>query len=814
MNIRTTRSAGRRWACRAALRLNLGALAMGSALAAAMAPQAGQAQETVVQIDLPAQSLDSALIQLGRQTPLQFFYSPETVVGLRTPAVQGSMTPEQALQRLLQGSGVTYNKNGRNVTLSRPLSDATQLAPVVVTGGLGMTEDTQSYTMAGGMTSATRLPLTLRETPQSVTVLTRENMDDQGLVTLSDAVRSTPGLVVGKSGPERDQFLARGFEISNITYDGLPTSLHAAYGGDTLLADLVLYDRIEVVRGAAGLTQGAGNPGAAINLVRKRPTRDTRISLAGHAGNWSRYGAQADVSGALNEPGTFRARAVAAHQDHDSFQDVVNRQRSVFYGIAEADLGERTMLTLGASHQKNDNRVTWRGLPVAPDGSDLGLPRSTYLGNDWSYWNKETNTLFAELEHRFANSWQAKLLATHIRATTDYFATTVGYDATTDQYNQNVGAYGYLNRLKSYEAYASGPFDLFGRRHELVLGASLRRSHLEMAGSGAVLYRGMDIRDWDSGMVQRPTFGAPTWTLDSEEKQRGVYITTRLNLHDDLKAILGVRADWFHARNVTTWASSDYKVGRQLTKYAGLIYDLDEHHSVYVSYTDIFQPQEAYDASMSLLEPILGKNYEVGLKGEYFDGALNASVAVFRIDQQNVAMEIEDQSQCPAYPDMFCYQAAGKVRSQGVDVEIQGALTPNWQLAAGYTFVDKKYRKDANPENIGKRASTELPRHQFKLSTMYRIPGMWAGGQWRVGGNLTWQSKVYYESAGFHSSQDAYAVIGLVMGYQPNRHVDVQLNINNLFDKRYYQAISSQARLGDNIYGEPRNVMLTARYRY
>ncbi|MDR1662679.1 MAG: TonB-dependent receptor [Azoarcus sp.] len=171
-------------------------------------------------------------------------------------------------------------------------------------------------------------------------------------------------------------------------------------------------------------------------------------------------------------------------------------------------------------------------------------------------------------------------------------------------------------------------------------------------------------------------------------------------------------------------------------------------------------------------------------------------------------MRLDDQSVCPSYPALQCYRA-GLVRSRGVDLEIQGAVTPNWQLGAGYTFVDKETRKDANPTNVGQRASTELPRHQMKLFTTYRLPG----GRWRVGGGVNWQSETYFKRVGFHSRQEAYAVFNLMAGYRFDKHLDVQLNVNNVFDKTYYRSIRSSAS-GASVYGEPRGFMLTARYGF
>jgi outer membrane receptor for ferric coprogen and ferric-rhodotorulic acid len=525
--------------------------------------------------------------------------------------------------------------------------------------------------------------------------------------------------------------------------------------------------------------------------------------VGAHAGNWDRYGLDADLSGPINAAGSLRARAVAVREDNKSFQDVVDNSRKTLYLIAEADIARDTLLTVSVSRQNSDNTSTWGGLPVAFDGSDLKLSRSTFLGNDWEYWDKESTSAFASLEHRFGNGWKLDFSINHLQTRTDMFGT---YPTQTSPgyYTQEAGKYKTDTDLTSYDFHASGPFPLLGRKHDLSVGTSHRTSDFYQRGGWETAFSGMDIYNWHHD-APKPVIDPRRYVLRTDERQSGLYATARFSLADPLKLILGARLDWYEFENETLTAKTDYPVNRNLTQYAGLIYDLDKSHSLYASYTDIFKPQNNYDISGNLLEPVVGKNYEIGLKGEYLGGALNASAAIFRIDQEKLAMRLDDQTACPSYPAIQCYRAAGLVRSQGVDLEIQGAITPNWQLGAGYVFVDKETRKDANPANVGQRASTELPRHQVKLFSSYRR------GPWRVGGGVNWQSDIYYKRAGFHSRQDAYAVANLMAGYQLGRNLDLQLNINNLFDESYYRSISSSSS-GASVYGEPRGIMLTAKY--
>jgi len=645
------------------------------------------AADEIHTFNVPAGPLDAALDQFAHTAGVNLYYDAALLGGLQSKGLSGNYTTASALSLLLAGSGIeAAPQPGGGYSLRKVTgSNAVTTLPSINVSANSLwetTEGTGSYT-TGYASTATKLQLSLRETPQSVSVITRQRMDDQHMVTLEDAMRTTPDLTIDKSGPQRTSFYARGSRITNITYDGLPTSLDTSwYGDDVLLADLAIYDRVEVVRGATGLTQGAGNPSAAINLVRKRPTGNLMASVTPSAGSWSRYGAEVDISGPLSTNKSIRGRIVATYRDHGSFQDVVNSKRKIFYAIGEADLGDRTILTIGAYRQKNDNRTSWGGLPAAPDGSDLKLGRSTYLGNDWDRWDKLSTTYFASLEHIIDNGWRFKLSATRIKSELHSLASQVRYDSSNEQYNQVWGEYDYKDKQLSYEAQASGPFNLLGRTHELVFGFSRREGNLDSGDLGLDrdTYNNVDIRNWNHSTVPRPNWnGETSLLLRNKDQQNSGYIATRIDITDSFKLLIGSRLDWYKFKGEAGWGETgNYKINHNLTKYAGLIYNFDSWHSIYVSYTDIFKPQNNYDINAKLLDPVAGKNYEVGLKGEYFGGALNTSIAVFQIDQENIAMLVPDQSLCPG--NMGCYQAAGLVRNRGIDLEMQGTITPNWQL--------------------------------------------------------------------------------------------------------------------------------------
>jgi len=667
------------------------------------------------------------------------------------------------------------------------------------------TEGTSSYT-TGAMSTATKLPMTMRETPQATTVITRQRMDDQAMTSINDVVNATPGLFLSyANGPGRQSYKARGFDIDNLMYDGIPSGYNGVAVGAQ--PNLAMFDRVEVVRGATGLVTGAGNPSAAINMVRKRPLAEQKVTLTGAAGSWDDYRGELDASSPLNDSGTLRGRVVTSYRDANSFIDGAEEDHGLFYVITEADLSDDTTLTLGFSHQKDQTNYFWGASMVGLDGRHLDLPRSYNPGTSWEDKDQEINTVFAELRHHLANDWKLQINANYAEQNALFSGSYQSRWAADRRLERTVWQAKYDENQAGVDAFFSGPFEALGRSHELVLGASKRIYDMTTHS-----YSPYDM-NWplDAG---KPNF-VGTGDGRAVTTQDGVYLTTRLSLADPLKLILGGRLDWYDYDNKDS-STADYKVTRNVTRYAGLVYDLDDRHSVYVSYSDIFTPQSEKDSTGTPVKPIVGKNYEIGLKGEYLDGALNASVAVFRIDQENRAVALTDLRGCADANN--CNEPSGEIRSQGIDLELQGAVTENWQVGGGYTYARTHTIKDAaNPQNVNQQFDTDTPEHLFKLTTSYQFQGPLE--KLRVGGNVSWQSRMYNDIAlldggSYRLKQGAYAVTDLMAGYRVNKDLDVQLNANNIFDRKYYSTIANSVSYGGDVYGTPRNLMLTAKYSF
>lgn len=724
---------------------------------------------------------------MSRATPLRYFNASRDLLAMAI--CMSTLTPA------LADDSSAAQENSRPATLELGATEisSTQLGSI--------TEGSNSYT-TGAMSTATKLPLTLRETPQAVTVITRQRMDDQAMTSINDVVRATPGLFLDfANGPGRQTYSARGFDIDNLMYDGIPSGYQGSNVGAQ--ANLAMFDRVEIVRGATGLVTGAGNPSAAINLIRKRPLAEQKVTLTGAAGSWDTYRGEVDASSPLNDSGSLRGRVVTSYRDANSFIDGVEEDHGLFYAVTEADLSEDTTLTLGFSHQKDKTNYFWGASMIGLDGHHLDLPRSYNPGTDWENKDQEINTVFAEVHQRLANDWKLQINANYSEQNA-LFSGSYQSRWVNNTLARTVYQSAHDENQAGLDAFVSGPFDAFGRSHELVMGTSKRIYDMTTQN-----YAPYDT-NWPIN-AGKPDF-VHTGNDREVTTQDGLYMTTRLSLADPLKLILGGRLDWYDYDNRD--GDGDYKVTRNVTRYAGLIYDLDDQHSVYVSYSDIFTPQSSKDTSGNPVKPIIGKNYEVGIKGEYFDGALNASLAVFRVDQENRAVQVF-VADCP---QAACHEASGEIRSQGIDLELQGALTENWQVGGGYTYARVHTIKDnANPQNVNQRFDTDTPEHLFKLSTHYRFQGPLE--KLRVGGNVSWQSRLYNDIAlldgsNYRLKQGAYAITDLMAGYKVNQNLDLQVNANNIFDRTYYSSISKSVSYGSDTYGNPRNLMLTARYSF
>jgi len=790
---------------------------MGLASAPPALAQAAPSADAARRYDVPAGPLGLALGRFAAQAGVVLSFDAQLTQGKQSAGLQGDYGIASGLATMLAGTGLEAVSQGDN-NYGLRVAGAQTLAPVEVLGSRepAPSEGTDSYTV-GLSTTATKLPMTLRETPQSVSVMTRQRLSDQGLNTLEDAIANTPGLTFKKKGSADDNekgLYARGMEITNMQVDGVPT--HKDF--NALGLDTALYDRIEVVRGSTGLLNGAGNPAASINLVRKRPTREFEAGVGAAVGSWDYKRTEFDLGSPLDESGKLRGRLVGAWQEGGSFVDRVKQDSQLLYGVVEADLAESTLLTLGAEYQrKKCTACSYFGFPAAyADGTKTDFPQRFNSATNWSRQERTRYNVFATLDHEFAPLWKGSVTVSRTGDDNDrtygWFSSNGWANPTTGQgASVWVAKWPIPKTQNAVDASLTGAFDAFGRQHDLVVGASASRTKGDYDTYPLWTAPGYDpkipdIRQWNGDMPE------PDWQSTGKryytEKQASIYGAVRLRPTDALSVVLGSRVTWWDQQasyNYTDGSSYPDNMREQgvYTPYAGIVYDLTSTVSAYASYTSIFQPQQAQSVTGGVLEPIKGNTYEIGLKSAFLDGRLNGSLALFRTRQDNYAM-LDGDRLAPNGDN--AYVAADGAVMRGVEAEITGELTPGWQMQLSYAYVDRRLPQ-------GFITQVGLPRHIAKLYTTYRLPGDLSA--LTVGGGVRWESGSNYSSRGpggqpLESSQSGYALVDLMARYQFNRQWSATLNLNNVFDKKYY----ASTNVYSNYYGAPFSAMLGVNYKY
>ena len=649
--------------------------------------------------------------------------------------------------------------------------------------------------------TTTRLNLTAGQTPQGITSIKREQLDDFKLNSIRDVLESTPGVNVQKVETDRTYFTARGFDITNFQYDGMGMGLT----GGVLVGDIdtAPYEQVDILHGANGLMTGTGNPSATVNFIRKRPTYEPEAKVSVSAGSWDKRRVDLDVSGPLTDSGNVRGRVIYANEVGNSYLDRYSREKNIFSGMLAFDLTDDDTLTVGYEDQKSDaNGASWGALPLT-DSNGNALHYSSTRSNiaqPWVYWDVRTTRAFAEWQHSFANDWKSTLTLTAMehREDTDMFYI----------YGDKASATGYTGLASNYKGKTreldgdlsfSGPFSLGGREHQLTFGANVARSrtHETSLYGTSSYYTPVSLEDALNGSIPKPTYrntALADATSNYTDRQKSLYAGARFSLTDDLHLITGARMLSADSDGDNYGSRRDVRVHGKITPYAGVVYDLTPKYSLYASYTKIFNPQYYLNTQGQVLEPLEGKSYEAGIKGHLLDKRLDVSAAVFHTKQDNVATYVGFDSALGGYLyDGMSY------KSSGLELEASGELAPGLQISGGYTYV---YITDAD-NNRGRKF---IPRNALTSSMTYRLP---MAPKVKVGGSLKWQSKIENDDAPA-ANQAAYALVGLMTSYDIDPHWSTQLNLDNLTNEKYLQSV----RYGQSNYGAPRNVTASVSWKF
>ncbi|MEJ0037899.1 MAG: TonB-dependent siderophore receptor [Gammaproteobacteria bacterium] len=744
--------------------------------------------DTAATFNIPAQPLASALNRFGDVTGLQIVYAASLAEGRQSSALVGVFKAQDALARLLANTGLEFRFTDAHTVIiqaGRNSSETRTLGPVRVegssrTGTAGTngstdptaTEGTRSYT-SSALSIASKLPQSIKDTPQSVSVITQQRMQDQNLTDFTSAMNQATGVTLVTTNSLQSTFYSRGFAINNIQIDGgapLAMNLVAPDGSSSHyfpLIDMAQYDHVEVLRGADGLFNGYGDPSGSVNLTRKRPLDHAQEVVEGQIGSWNNYRAVVDATAPLAFDGRLRGRAVMSYEDQDYFYDTATNSHTLLYGILETDLTPSTLVSAGLSFTRQDSLPWIGGLPRYQNGADLKLPRSACLCSGWSRWNFETTEVFAQAEQHLGENWSLKLNLTRNDQESHQ-----KYSSITGTVNPVTGSGPtFLGTMADYASVqtladftVNGAFELFGQRQQIVFGGNwqdLDSGGLNTYGALYAKGRAVDVFNFKPS---DPAYAEPAASELSGRypewgvTQWGAYVNARLTFWGPLHLITGLRVSHYQFDRITETicTSADVAVVSSRCTAAGqvrgapnvknygshdtswpptvsLVYDLRKNLSLYASYTDIYLSQATFaDQAHNPLDPVTGSNYEAGLKVEGFGGKLNATIAAYRIEQKNQAVSDGGYVPLPNFV-ACCYRNGNQVNlSRGIDAEVTGALLPGLQMSAGYTYNINEYRGsdyyasyygDAydGPRNLS--LVSRVPKHLLKLWTSYQFQG-------------------------------------------------------------------------------------------
>lgn len=769
--------------------------------------------------NIPAGPLADVLNQYARQAGVELAYKADVTGSASSAGLKGSYGIAEGLSRILGGTGVTYRQTGLHAFTLEPAptadAGAVLLGPVRVAADAGSppvspssngssdpaaSEGTHSYA-ARAATVSGKAPQTLRGIPQSISVITRRQLDDQNLFTITDAMKYVPGITVAVNGNPYlgASYYARGYALSS-EYDGVPSTASLNTGNPQF--DLAVYDRIEVLKGSSGLLQGSGEPGGVVNFARKRPLDTFHVGADVSVGSWDNFHGDADVTGPLNRSGSIRGRLVLAGQDRDYFYDNSHTRSGTAYGIIEADLSPDTLLSVSGTIQHDKQNGVFQGLPSYLGGSLLDVPRSFNPDPDWTRSSQTTKEAFGQITQRLGGDWE-------LRGSLRYRTTgsQVRYATTNDPVDPvtNITDYASSIDLTRYnwlgaDVNATGSFSLLGRSHQVLIGANYDRITTRDQ------YGGTTFGDVDIfGSLFPDPHDVPVGDFRTTTEQFGVYGQIRLRLLDGLSAIVGGRLTHYRAwtgngdyGEPVPMTKSPGGTDHKFTPYDGIIYDVTSHVSVYASYADIFVPQTLPTQDGSALPPRSGRQWEVGAKAGLLDDKLNISGALF---------DLQDNHRAYNFPvGSFFYTATGKVETKGAEIEISGSPLPNWDISAGYTYLHSKYEKDADNQGEAFNAAV-TPHHNLKLWTVYHFTrGIL--DRFDLGGGLLASSAL--KGDGVHTG--GYAVFSGQVGYRLNDHWQATVTVNNIGDRKYYQTITFP--YSNNYYGDPRSVIFAVKMRY
>lgn len=803
------------------------------ALGAIALPVQLQAQEaagtvgTARSYAIAAGPLGEALNQFARQAGITLAATPTQTAAAQSPGLQGSYSVDQALAILLGSSGLqAVSQDGSNYVLRASAGEAMSLPTTDIRGfALGNALGSMEGYNATHSQIATKTSTALLETSQSVSVVTRQQMDDQGSQTVSQAMRYTPGVLTNPYGATHryDYVAMRGFNdgsVDNIYLDGLK-SMGDSGTYSTMQVDPYFLERVDILKGPSSVLYGRSSPGGLVALTSKKPLYEPYHQIQTTVGTQGQRGVGFDFSGPLDDDKRIAYRLTGLTDKSDTQFDHVEEKRYALAPTVSIDFSEDTSLTLQAYLQHDPKGGYHGGVPASGTLHQRNGQRISEHFFDGEPgvdgYSRNQQSFGYQFEHRFNDVFTARQNFRYLDSKVN-MDQVYAYDWTTPTSNELTRYYsGGDERLHAFivDNMLQAEFFTGAAKHTTLLGVDYQRRKT--------------VVDWTSGSVAplngfNPAYGnsaisyySPTSYLRRLE-QTGVYAQDLIEL-DKWRFSLGLRQDWVETSDENRLAETGRPAGTEisdrrtkLTGRAGVLYLLDNGIAPYLSYSESFNPNSYSDSAGNPLAPTDGTQWEAGIKYQPpgTDNLFTASV--FRIDQENLASKL---------PQENFYRPIGAVRSQGLELEAHMQLTDNFKLLGSYTLTDIEYSKSmvstlstaTNPiENKG-NSPTQAPKHMASLWGDYAFNDGALDGL-RLGAGVRY---VGYSWADAENTMKvpSYTLFDASVGYDLSKvgikGVDVRVNANNLTNESY---IATCASLSFCYMGEERNVSATVSYEF
>ena len=758
-----------------------------------------------VSFSIAAQPLGQALNELARQAGLQLLFAPALVAGKAAPPVSGNLTPREAANRLLTGSGLHAVPEGGAIVVKPARDDAQTLAPVTVSGFRQTATGPLDGYVATVSATATKTDTPLMETPQSISIVGAQEIEVIRAQDLNEALGYVAG-VGRKAGQTRlsDEVLVRGFEVSAFTggmyRDGSKYSVNV-YNGQQEPYGL---ERVELLKGASSVLYGASGPGGIINTVTKRPTTETLRELNAEYGSFDRKQLSGDFGGALSDDGVWSYRATFLARDSKTATDYINDDRRFLAGGLTWRPSARTSLTLLADYQKDETAENL-GLPAKGtvySTRNGRIPLNRYTGiPGYDGYEAERYTAGWLFEHAFNDTVTLRNNVRYydFRST---FPETLTYNLGADE-RTSTTRYA-LDRTDDSQAVVADTSLQFKLgegmfKHTAVVGVDYTRMKHQTTRDQRRA-QPFDYFDPDYSIPVGDVYRSQGRTTD-RNRRLGFYAQDQLKIADRLVVLLGGRYDevvYNSHNNIGATKQIDDEKSSAFTGRAGLVYLFDNGLAPFFSYSESFEPTSGTDRTGSRFEPVTGEQYEAGVRYQPPGSDFMLSAAVYQLKRKNLPMRDPVNSS-------YNIQV-GEVRSHGFELEARGRVGRNTNVIAAYAYTDARTTKASPlaPEEEGMRVG-QVPYHQFSLWTDYSFGDFGLAGL-KVGAGLRFVDTTHFLYG--TGKVPAYTLYDAMVSYStgPWRFA---LNANNLTDKRYVAVCQSAC-----FYGEPRRIIGSVSYRW